>query len=152
MLRSELPRREPKFVENIQSKQLPSTENCKKFSPQRPLTTAGICYQRNGVQGSVCMAAILSRRCSASGQKRTFRYVQPMSALPPIADIGISSDYVRRSSSGSLAILTAILRASTRHLPAARVPRNDSASGVGAGKHSLVSSLAADCRPGSSSK
>ena len=35
-----------------------------------------------------------------------------MSALPPKADIRIASDYVRRTSSGSLAIFAAIRRAS----------------------------------------
>jgi hypothetical protein len=36
-----------------------------------------------------------------------------MSALPPIADIRIASDYVQRSNSGSLAIFTAIRGASS---------------------------------------
>ena len=40
--------------------------------------------------------------------------VQSMSALPPKADIRIASDYVRRRSSGSLAIFAAIRRASSR--------------------------------------
>jgi len=38
---------------------------------------------------------------SALGHKRTFWEVCAMSALPPIADIRIASNYVRRTSSGS---------------------------------------------------
>jgi hypothetical protein len=50
---------------------------------------------------------------SALGQKRTFWPFTAMSALPPIADIRISSDYDRRSKSGSFATLAAIRRASS---------------------------------------
>jgi hypothetical protein len=46
-------------------------------------------------------------RMSALGQKQTSRHLQPMSALPPKADIGS----VQRSNSGSLAIFAAIRRA-----------------------------------------
>ena len=46
---------------------------------------------------------------SALGQKRTLEKVRLMSALPPIADTG--PRYVRRNSSGSLAIFAAIRRA-----------------------------------------
>ena len=48
---------------------------------------AGICHRRNGVRGS-CTAAILKLLTSALGQKQTLRCIQPMSALPPKADIG----------------------------------------------------------------
>jgi hypothetical protein len=65
---------------------------------------------------------------SALGQKRTSECVRPMSALPPKADIKLIRPHVRPSSSGSLAMFAAIHRAS-----------------------SLVSNLAADRRPGSSS-
>src|SRR5215831_9483298 len=51
---------------------------------------------------------MLFARCavvmSALGQKRTCQPMSGMSALPPKADIRIASDYVRRSSSGSLAM------------------------------------------------
>ena len=49
---------------------------------------------------------------SALGQKRTWQQVRPMSALPPIADIKLVS--VQRSNSGSLAIFSAMRRASSR--------------------------------------
>jgi hypothetical protein len=48
---------------------------------------------------------------AALGQKRTWPHFRSMSALPPKADIRIGSDYVRRSSSGSLTIFAAMRRA-----------------------------------------
>src|SRR5262245_37848128 len=63
---------------------------------------------------------------SALGQKRTFAVQRSMSALPPKADIRTGPRYyLRRTSSGSLAIFAAIRRATY-----------------------FVSSLAADRRPG----
>jgi hypothetical protein len=47
---------------------------------------------------------------SAMSHKRTFKCVRTMSALPPKADIKLVS--VQRNNSGSLAIFTAIRRAS----------------------------------------
>jgi hypothetical protein len=87
---------------------------------RRPRVSVG--PRRNvplGAQGLVCLGTNPESLMSALGQKRTFRKVRAMSALPPKADI----------ETGSLAIFAAILRAS-----------------------SVVSNLAADRRPGSSSK
>jgi hypothetical protein len=65
---------------------------------------------------------------SALGQKQTLQRILVMSALPPKADIvTCPRNYLRRTSSGTLAIFAAIRRAS-----------------------SFVSNFAADRRPGSS--
>src|SRR6516165_6821608 len=75
--------------------------------------TAGICGRRNGVQGSSCTAAILSRPCPLWVKSRHRIAAPPCPLYPQKRTSEATLLYVGRSSYGSLAIFAAIRRASS---------------------------------------